>query len=154
MHRDAHAANAGFSATFPRFNRDDLRIIHFSILLEYASQRNPWLSFLPLPFPQSALSLSSPFRSIETRSLPALSRHYPRGFTFMSLIPARSIELAHLPFARRYPSRPLRPCRSSRLAPFYFLLSTLSVSRSMSSFMRTQRLRSAPRFKRLRGFPL
>jgi hypothetical protein len=52
------------------------------------------------------LCRSTPVGSIETRSLPTLTRSYPRRFTFYVAHPIRSIETRSLPtLTRSYPRR-------------------------------------------------
>ena len=52
--------------------------------------------------------------SIETRSLPALARCFPRSFTFYVADPISSIVSRLLPQRSTATSRLCRPCRSSR----------------------------------------
>jgi hypothetical protein len=66
-----------------------------------------------LPSQSGSCRIAHPISSIETRSLPTLTRSYPCRFTFYVADPISSIVSRQLPPRSTVTSRLYRPCRSS-----------------------------------------
>src|SRR6266550_2613141 len=65
------------------------------------------------PLPRGVTGhVAHPSRSIETHSLPTLTRCFPRSFTFYVADPVSSIVSRQLPLRSTATSRLYRPCRS------------------------------------------